>query len=103
MLEGQQLRREDLERLRGDFRMVSDSGHERPAYGLYQGFRLKGRNLATPVPHALPDQITIFRDMLARDFGHDPALLRKRVVKTVRHEVAHHLGFDERELRRLGL
>jgi predicted Zn-dependent protease with MMP-like domain len=83
--------------------VVSDSGRESRAYGLYQGFALKGQNLAAPVGRALPDQITIFRDTLVRDFGNDPELLRERVVKTVRHEVAHHLGFDESEVRRLGL
>jgi predicted Zn-dependent protease with MMP-like domain len=83
--------------------IVSDDGRKRHAYGLYQGHQQKGWNIATPVQRALPDQITIFRDTLVRDFGHDPARLRAQVAKTVRHEVAHHLGFDEREVHRLGL
>ena len=37
----------------------------------------------------------IFRDTLRRDFGHDPELLRDQVTRTVRHELAHHVGFDE--------
>ncbi len=37
----------------------------------------------------------IFRDTLRRDFGHDADLLRDQVTRTVRHELAHHVGFDE--------
>ena len=38
-----------------------------------------------------------------RDFGHDIDLLRAQVVRTVRHELAHHLGWDEDGVRGLGL
>jgi predicted Zn-dependent protease with MMP-like domain len=50
-----------------------------------------------------PDRIVIYQDTLERDFGHDPDLLRAQVERTVRHEVAHHLGWDERGVRGLGL
>ena len=43
----------------------------------------------------------IFRDTLRRDFGHDPELLRDQVTRTVRHELAHHVGFDELGVSRL--
>ena len=45
----------------------------------------------------------IFQDTLERDFGHDPGLLRAQVERTVRHEVAHHLGWNETGVRGLGL
>ena len=45
----------------------------------------------------------IFRDTLRRDFGHDPEQLRDQVTRTVRHELAHHVGFDELGVRGLGL
>jgi predicted Zn-dependent protease len=38
-----------------------------------------------------------------RDFGDDRERLRLRVIQTVRHEVGHHLGFDETGVRKLGL
>jgi len=38
-----------------------------------------------------------------RDFGDDRGRLRAHVVQTVRHEVGHYLGFDEEDVRRLGL
>ena len=37
----------------------------------------------------------IFQDTLERDFGSDPDLLARRVDRTLRHAVAHHLGYNE--------
>jgi predicted Zn-dependent protease with MMP-like domain len=37
------------------------------------------------------------------DFGGDPVLLRAQVERTVRHEIAHHLGWAEAGVRDLGL
>ena len=75
--------------------VVSDSGSERHAYGLYEG--------GTVARDYFHDRIVIFRDTLVRDFGHDPDLLRAQVTRTVRHELAHHLGWDEKGVRGLGL
>jgi predicted Zn-dependent protease with MMP-like domain len=75
--------------------VVSDGGRARRAYGLYQG--------DTVARDFFHDRIVIFRDTLVRDFGHDPALLRAQVTRTVRHELAHHLGWDEKGVRGLGL
>jgi predicted Zn-dependent protease with MMP-like domain len=81
--------------------VVSDRGAEHHAYGQYMGFKLGGRSFFGG--GGLPDEILIFRDTLVRDFGDDPERLRSRVTQTVRHEVAHHFGFDEAGVRRLGL
>ena len=81
--------------------VVSDRGSENHAYGMYVGSRRGGT--AYFGGGGLPDEILIFRDTLVRDFGDDPEALRRQVVTTVRHEVAHHLGFDEQEVRKLGL
>jgi predicted Zn-dependent protease with MMP-like domain len=75
--------------------VVSDSGRRRRAYGLYQG--------DTMAQDYFHDRIVIFRDTLVRDFGHDPSLLKAQVVRTLRHELAHHLGWDEKGVRGLGL
>jgi predicted Zn-dependent protease with MMP-like domain len=75
--------------------VVADGGRRRRAYGLYQG--------DTVARDHFHDRIVIFKDTLLRDFGHDPALLRAQVTRTVRHELAHHLGWDENGVRGLGL
>jgi len=75
--------------------VISDGGRERRAYGLYHGDGVSRDN------H--PDRIIIYRDTLRRDFGADPDRLREQVVITVRHELAHHLGWDELGVRGLGL
>ena len=75
--------------------VISDGGRRRRAYGLYHG------DGATR--DEVPDRIVIYRDTLRRDFGHDPELLRRQVTITVRHELAHHIGFDELGVRGLGL
>lgn len=75
--------------------VISDDGRRHHAYGLYMG------DGATRDDHS--DRIMIFRDTLRRDFGHDPDMLREQVTITVRHELAHHVGFDELGVRDLGL
>ena len=75
--------------------VISDKGRKHRAYGLYQG--------DTVARDDYPDRIVIFRDTLLRDFGDDPDELRAQVTRTVRHELAHHLGADELGVRELGL
>jgi predicted Zn-dependent protease with MMP-like domain len=75
--------------------VISDGGRQQHAYGLYQG--------DTVARDFFHDRIVIFRDTLMRDFGHDPELLRAQVTRTLRHELAHHLGWGEKGVRGLGL
>ncbi len=75
--------------------VVSDGGRRKRAYGLYHGDGAARDNF--------PDRILIYRDTLVRDFGHDREALRAQVTRTVRHEIAHHLGWDEPGVRGLGL
>src|ERR1700677_4130693 len=75
--------------------LIPRGGPRRGAYGLYQG--------DTAARDNTHDRIVIFRDTLRRDFGHDPDLLRDQVTRTVRHELAHHVGFDELGVSRLDL
>ena len=75
--------------------VVSSRGQEHRAYGHYIG--------GTIARDIYPDRIVIYQDTLERDFGHDPELLRAQVERTVRHELGHHLGWDERGVRGLGL
>jgi predicted Zn-dependent protease with MMP-like domain len=74
--------------------VVDDGGRRHGAYGLYHGPTIAHDGFA---------RIVVFRDTLVRDFGYDYDLLRAQIVRTVRHELAHHLGWDEDGVRGLGL
>jgi predicted Zn-dependent protease with MMP-like domain len=75
--------------------VVSQLGTETRAYGPYIGDGIARENYE--------DRIVIYRDTLERDFGHDRQLLARQVEQTLRHELAHHLGWDERGVGGLGL
>ena len=75
--------------------VVSDLGMEHRAYGEYFGDGVAAERYE--------DRIVIYRDTLERDFGHDRELLARQVERTLRHELAHHLGWDERGVGGLGL
>jgi predicted Zn-dependent protease with MMP-like domain len=75
--------------------VVSPRGAEHRAYGHYFG--------GTVARSDFHDRIVLYQDTLERDFGHDPELLRAQVERTLRHELAHHLGWRERGVRELGL
>jgi predicted Zn-dependent protease with MMP-like domain len=94
---------EAIDRLPSDFQrlldqtpvVVSQLGVENRAYGHYFG--------DTVARDDYPDRIVLYQDTLERDFGHDPELLRAQVERTLRHELAHHLGWHERGVWELGL
>jgi predicted Zn-dependent protease with MMP-like domain len=67
--------------------VISDQGVEQHAYGQYWGDGFAREDY--------PDRIVIFR--------HDRRRLAAEVERTVRHEVGHHLGFDEPGVEGLGL
>jgi len=48
----------------------------------------------------LPDKITIFQDSIER-LAKTPAEIKDLVKNTVWHEVAHHFGFNEKQIREL--
>jgi predicted Zn-dependent protease with MMP-like domain len=75
--------------------VVSQHGMENRAYGHYF--------CDTVARDDYPDRIVLYQDTLERDFGHDPVLLRAQVERTLRHELAHHLGWHEGGVRDLGL
>lgn len=61
-------------------------------FGLFEGLA-QGRKLNFgPV---LPDRITIFRRAILSQ-SETAAELKQKITSTVKHEIAHHLGSDER-------
>jgi predicted Zn-dependent protease with MMP-like domain len=75
--------------------VISQLGAENRAYGHYFGDTVARDNY--------PDRIVLYQDTLERDFGWDRDLLREQVERTLRHELAHHLGWHEQGVRGLGL
>lgn len=68
-------------------------------FGLYHGVPQTKRQHYSG---KLPDKITIFQDSIEK-VAKGQEEIKKRVKKTVAHEFAHHFGFDEAEVRGLGL
>jgi predicted Zn-dependent protease with MMP-like domain len=75
--------------------VVSRRGAEVHAYGRYYGDTISRENFE--------DRIVLYQDTLERDFGWNPELLEAQVERTLRHELAHHLGWNEPGVRDLGL
>ena len=68
-------------------------------YGLYQGVPLTQRT--SNYGMVPPDRITIFMYPLVTHYP-TPEAIRKQVQKTVLHEIGHHFGMGEKQLRDLG-
>jgi predicted Zn-dependent protease with MMP-like domain len=64
--------------------------------GLYEGFIQSRRLNFGPV---LPDKITIFRVPLMQTSDNIEEC-KKNIIDTVKHEIAHHFGSDEKGARR---
>jgi predicted Zn-dependent protease with MMP-like domain len=87
---------EDFQRLLEDTPVVvARFGASEHAYGHYFGDTVAHRQ------HE--HRIVLYQDTLERDFGYDPDLLAAQVERTLRHELAHHLGWREAGVRGLGL
>jgi predicted Zn-dependent protease with MMP-like domain len=65
--------------------------------GLYQG--VSKLNRGSGYFGVLPDKITIFQKPIEILAGGDKEKLKEIVFDVVRHEVGHHLGFDEPGIR----
>jgi predicted Zn-dependent protease with MMP-like domain len=65
--------------------------------GLYEG--VSKLNRGTGYSWVLPDKITIFKHPIEMLAGNDPQKIKEMVFDVVRHEVGHHLGFDEAGIR----
>lgn len=64
-------------------------------FGLYEGVNLLSRSNYTAVA---PDKITIFRNAILYAARSEEGV-RKIIKDTVWHEIAHHFGMNEKEVR----
>ena len=68
-------------------------------FGLYEGVpKTRRTSHYGLVP---PDKITIYQGPLLT-YVKEPEKIREQIRRTVLHEIAHHFGFNEEEIRRLG-
>jgi len=67
-------------------------------FGLFEGFA-QGRKLNFGA--VLPDRITIFRKAILSQ-SDDQGELRQKIISTVKHEIAHHFGSDEKGAAKAG-
>jgi len=67
--------------------------------GIYEGVSLLERS--ADYWGALPDRIIVFRQPHL-DLGLSDAELEEEIRRTVLHELAHHLGIDDKRLKELG-
>ena len=66
--------------------------------GLYEGYIQSSRHNFGAV---LPDKITIFRMPILKSCSNLEEC-KKRIINTVKHEIAHHFGSDEKGARKVG-
>lgn len=66
--------------------------------GLYQGIPQNAWGRSEVI--ALPDKITIFKTAIEKE-AKTPQAVKELVKIVVWHEIAHHFGFDEKEIRML--
>ena len=65
-------------------------------FGLFEGYAQARRINFGAV---LPDRITIFRGPICK-YARTEADVKRQIVSTVKHEIAHHFGSDERGARK---
>jgi len=80
-------------------RRATGLGPGQALYGLYQGVPLTRRT--SHYGMVPPDRITIFMYPMVQ-YHRTPEAIRNQVRRTVLHEIGHHFGMDEKQLRRLG-
>lgn len=71
--------------------------HPHQLLGLYHGVPKPIRNQAT----IFPDKITIYYGPIV-SHHRTPEAIKHQVVKTVKHEIAHHFGISDHRLREKG-
>jgi predicted Zn-dependent protease with MMP-like domain len=69
-------------------------------FGLYVGVPKVQRGFT--YGETVPDKIVIFQGPIERVY-HTPSLIREQVRKTVLHEIGHHFGLGEWDLRDAGV
>lgn len=67
--------------------------------GLYKGVPLAARGGTYGVGMTLPDTITLYQTPIENAAAEEGEDVRNVIAETIWHEVAHHFGMNEREVR----
>ena len=81
--------------------VVIDEDERGAHLGLYQGVPLKDRT--SHYGFVLPDKITIFKCNIEAECRVRGLDIEKEVRHVVHHEIAHHFGITDEQLRKKGL
>lgn len=81
-----------------EVRAEFDLGDEDTLLGLYQGVPHTERGVDYGL--VMPDKIVIYRLPILQASGEDRVDVRKIIVDTIWHEVAHHFGLSEDEVEK---
>jgi predicted Zn-dependent protease with MMP-like domain len=69
--------------------------------GLYEGVPLSRRGTSYGAYPVVPDRITLFQRNIEATAGSEEEL-RERIREVMVHEIAHHFGMSEKEIRDAG-
>ncbi len=69
--------------------------------GLYEGVPLTRRGTGYGMYPILPDKITLFKQNIER-VARTPEEIRLQIREVLIHEIAHHFGMDEKQIRDAG-
>ncbi len=69
-------------------------------FGLYYGVSQMARGASYGINPTLPDKITIYKGTIEK-FAGDASQVPNLVRRVVWHEIGHHFGFNEEEIRKL--
>jgi predicted Zn-dependent protease with MMP-like domain len=69
--------------------------------GLYEGVPLPRRGIDYGVVPVMPDTITLFQNNI-ESIARSESDVRRQIRETLIHEIAHHFGMDEDEIREAG-
>ncbi|MDR3558507.1 MAG: metallopeptidase family protein [Candidatus Pacebacteria bacterium] len=68
--------------------------------GLYRGIPLAARGDGYGIGGRLPDTIALYRLPIIEAAAEDGITVRQMIEETIWHEVAHHFGLNEEEVRK---
>lgn len=82
-----------------EVRKRENLSHRDTLLGYYHGIPLSARGDWYGMGSTLPDMITLYQKPIEDEAGQDVGRVRKVIRDTIWHEVAHHFGFNEDEVR----